>query len=311
MGSRSTLLADFDDHVVLSREAFLEQIRGDTDTVFQTSSLNEVNPEMSPHAASLDDFAVADMDDFDSAIRTYDDSAVVQKPSLAFGSSAEAGKLALGWPRCSLSSGCEYQAEEIKPEKQQIRRAKKVPFTLALQPNRIQDIRNLWQLCQCLRGKSPLIESGEMRRENGLTRLRRCLEFTEDTARKSKSAVHMLSLRIYAVQLAIAYQDYKEAAESQSAARPLNQGRRKQKRKQKRKPLSDGKRRKARKCQRDTSLDWMTAELYEDIDISNLAATDPRRVSVRYWLRIGEPLVPMFNYCPALLIAPGMQISQE
>ncbi|KAF1730093.1 hypothetical protein CRV24_009551 [Beauveria bassiana] len=90
MGFRSTLLADFDDHVVLLREAFLEQIRGDTDTVFQTSSLNEVNPEMSPHAASLDDFAMADMDDFDSAIRTYDDSAVVQKPSLAFGSSAEA-----------------------------------------------------------------------------------------------------------------------------------------------------------------------------------------------------------------------------
>ncbi|KAH8707822.1 hypothetical protein HC256_009990 [Beauveria bassiana] len=92
MGFRSTLLADFDDHVVLLREAFLEQIRGDTDTVFQTSSLNEVNPEMSPHAASLDDFAMADMDDFDSAIRTYDDSAVVQKPSLAFGSSAEAAR---------------------------------------------------------------------------------------------------------------------------------------------------------------------------------------------------------------------------
>jgi hypothetical protein len=162
---------------------------------------------------------------------------------------------------------------------------------------------NVWQWLRYPRGvKRPVLAVSSQPR---LRHLRCSIENCENSIRdaKDEAAVHTLYMRFYAVELAVAYKDFQ--TKEQKKANILNSPRRNI-----RKPRIDQEK-SLRESKRDKSLNWLTAQLFDDVDPGKLHSGDPRREKAKYWVRIGQPLLSLFVRSRAFLIAPGMRISQE
>lgn len=138
----------------------------------------------------------------------------------------------------------------------------------------------------------------------GLGHLGSSIKRCENSMRcaKDEAAVHNLYLRFLSIELAVAYRNHQTKGEGTDVRNP--------RRTKLRKPRLNRAQR-LRVSKRDASLDWLTAQLFDGVDPTELHSSDPRRERVEYWVRIGQPLLPLCARSRAFLIVPGMRISQE
>ena len=148
-----------------------------------------------------------------------------------------------------------------------------------LQPERAQDIQNIWKLLRFLRGHSCTTFS--IQTPSDLINIRTNLEACDSVVGKSRDeqAVYTLYKRSNAAIL--------EAARREIEA-DLGVG------------IRNGK-----------PVDLLIAKMYPYVDPKKPTALKAVRRKVNRWLRYGKPLVDVSARNPALLIVPLMRLSQE
>lgn len=148
-----------------------------------------------------------------------------------------------------------------------------------LQPERAQDIKNIWKLLRFLRGHSCTTFS--IQPPSGLINIRTNLEACDSLIGKSRDdqAVYTLYKRLNAAILEAARREIESS---------LEEG------------MKKGK-----------PMDLLISKMYPNVDPKKLPTLKAVRVKVNRWLRYGKPLVDVSARNRALLIAPLMRISQE
>ena len=182
-----------------------------------------------------------------------------------------------------------------------------------LRPDGSRDLENLRSLCQFARRKECTLNL-QADSETRLGPLLNCIENWEKLLKNSRdaTAIYTLYWRVYCMTLAEEYQNFTMKLQTTSGTTPSpapKKRKRKRQRKQHLHQQDDIQR--PRSCFKDQSLNWLTAELFGNVNPHTLSTSDSRRTRVRYWLRVGQPLLDYVKLDPAILVAPGMRLNQE
>lgn len=160
-------------------------------------------------------------------------------------------------------------------------------------PDPVKDLENIWSLCLCLRGSSRTLQT--VGTNSGAKRLPTLIKNHKKMMKNADAskALHTLHWRLLLIEIADMYLTKLPFEKELIKSHMMRTGK---------KPHGS----------RNVVVDWLTGQLFDDVDIHKLTDNDSDKTQVEYWLRLGLPLFRLTQHCGFMvLIAPGMRLSQN